>query len=255
VLDFRPHEYALLMPAMSEQEYADLKASIAENGLIDDIVLCDGLILEGVHRDKACRELGMDISTRYENWDDFPESIKKIGPLAYAVAKNLPRRHLTIEQRVKLALELLPLLKKEAQERQKATQFRDGGDRCVSSETDRKGRATEIAAEMVGVSTSTVERAVRAEREKRDGVPTTEQPPEPDVELYCREAANDVRDMITKVLRHTDWTYKQRAWLCSKAGSKLAALARELSKCDNGRATTTDATLPTRCDTDGNLTT
>jgi hypothetical protein len=172
MMNFKPHKYALLFPAMSEQEYAELKASIAKDGLIDEIVLLDGKILEGVHRFRACKELG--IEARFVNWDDLPEAIKKIGPLAYACAKNVPRRHLTTEQRVKLALELLPRLKQEAQAREKAGK--------TLATNGARGKATEIAAGMVGgVSARTVERALRAEREERDGAPATEQPPESDL--------------------------------------------------------------------------
>jgi ParB-like chromosome segregation protein Spo0J len=225
MLKFRPHEYSLLLPAMSEQNYAKLKDSIAKNGLIEEIVLHDGQILDGVHRDKACRELRMDISTRYTNWDDLPEAIKSIGPLAYVYAKNIPRRHMTVEQLTKAALDMMPRLEAEARERQLA------GRSLASSEA--KGKAAAIAAPAVGVSTSTVERALRKQRE-------AEQPPEadedtetaePEIEDRFRELAKDVRDMISKVLHHhADWSYGERAWLCSKAASKLAALARELSK-------------------------
>jgi ParB-like chromosome segregation protein Spo0J len=222
MLNFRPHEYALLLPAMGEQDYAELKVSIAKNGLIDEIVLYEGKILEGVHRFKACKELG--IEPRLVNWDDLPEEVKQIGPLAYVYAKNIPRRHLTTEQRTEAALKLLPLLKQEAQERQKAGK--------TLGPNEPKGRATEIAAEMVGVSTSTVKRALREEQSESDGTPVEEPESDmPEIELHVREFTKDVRDMISKVLHHhTDWSYGQRAWLCSKAGSKLAALARELSK-------------------------
>jgi len=157
MLNLRPHDYALLFPAMGEQDYAELKTSMNNTGQVEEIVLLDGKILDGVHRHKACKELG--IEARFVNWDDLPETIKKIGPLAYVYAKNVPRRHLTTEQRVKLALELLPRLRQEAKERQLS------GERASS---DAKGKAAEKAAAAVGVSTSTVERASRKERKQRE---------------------------------------------------------------------------------------
>jgi transposase len=158
MINFRPHEYALLFPAMTDQEFTELKDSIAKDGLVDDIVLYEGKILDGVHRDKACRELGMDINTRYANWDDLQESIKKIGPLRYVAAKNKQRRHLTVEQRVELALKLLPLLQQEARERELS-------GRVASPEA--RGKAAEKAAKMAGVSTSTVERAVAKQKKSK----------------------------------------------------------------------------------------
>jgi hypothetical protein len=225
MINFRPHEYALLFPAMSEDDLEKLAADIKENGLLNEIVLLDGKILDGVQRDTACK--GAGVEPRYVNWDDFPEAVKAIGPLAYVYSQNIPRRHLTIEQRVEHALKLLPLLKEEARQRQLATQFKDGGKPVSVNVAGRKGKATAIAAEIAGVSTSTVERALREERSEPDD-PESELP---EIELHVREFATDVRNMISKILQHhVDWSYRQRAWLCSKAGSKLAMLARELSK-------------------------
>lgn len=229
MLDFRPHKYALLFPPMGEKELDDLAADIKEKkGVVNPIVLLDGEILDGVQRFTACKRAG--IEARFVNWVDFPESVKQIGPLAYVYSQNIPRRHLTTKQRTEHALKLLPLLKEEAKQRQLAA-LKKGNERPVGvNDTNGKGKATAIAAKMAGVSTSTVERALRSEREEYDGESATDEPSAPDAELHFREVAKDVRDMISKVLRSTDWDFSQRAWLCSKAATKLAALARELSK-------------------------
>lgn len=208
---------------MSEQEYIELKADIAKNGLIDAIVLYEGEILEGVHRFKACKELGVE--GRFINWVDLPEAIKKIGLLTYVWSKNVPRRHLTTEVRVERALKLLPRLSAEAKERQLA------GERASH---EAKGKTAKKVGEIAGVSTSTVERYLREQRNsglesELEEAGSAAAPPES--EDHFRDLAKDVRDMISKVLRHTDWSYKQRAWLCSKAATKLAALGREIAKC------------------------
>src|SRR5262249_48793327 len=223
MLNFRPHEYALEMPAMSEQEYSELKADIAKNGLIDAIVLYEGEILEGVHRFKACKELG--IEGRFVNWVDLPEAIKKIGLLTYVWSKNVPRRHLTTEVRVERALKLLPRLSEEA----KARQF--AGERASH---EAKGKTAEKVGKLAGVSTSTVERVIRRQRDSESEPEEADEATAlRDIEDHFRALVKDVRDMISKVLQHhTDWSYGQRAWLCSKAASKLAALARKLSRQD-----------------------
>jgi hypothetical protein len=110
--------------------------------------------------------------------------------------------------------------------------LKKGAEVPLASIDGPKGKAAAQAAAITGLSTSTVERELRKQREPESESPVATLP---DSELHFRELAKDVRDMINKVLRHTEWDYRKRAWLCSKAGSKLAALARELSKQDKAR--------------------
>ena len=44
------HPIAAIFPSMTDQEYADLKADIAANGLARGIILYEGMILDGRHR-------------------------------------------------------------------------------------------------------------------------------------------------------------------------------------------------------------
>jgi hypothetical protein len=220
VLDFRPHDYALLFPPISEKELDELTADIKKNGLLNAIVLLDGQILDGVQRFTACKRGGVE--GRFVNWDDFSDNVKAIGPLTFVISQNLPRRHLPTEQRIEIALKSLPLLKKEAKERMSFGASLDAS----------KGKAAAKVAALAGVSTSTIERRLRKQRQW----PEPEDEPAaalPAVEFHFRELAKDVRDAITKVL-HTyndpDWPYGKRAWLCRKAASKLSTLAVELSK-------------------------
>jgi ParB-like chromosome segregation protein Spo0J len=52
-----PHELANLLPMQSASEFANLKADIAANGLLQPIWLFEGRILDGRNRYRACREL------------------------------------------------------------------------------------------------------------------------------------------------------------------------------------------------------
>jgi protein gp37/ParB-like chromosome segregation protein Spo0J len=88
------HEIAQILPEMTPSEFAELKASIKANGLLDPIVLLDGLILDGRHRVKACAQLKIK-----------PEFIDFSGndPLAFVLDKNVHRRHLDASQRGMIA--------------------------------------------------------------------------------------------------------------------------------------------------------
>lgn len=78
-------EYADLVPDMSDREYEALKRSISKHGLDDPIkVTPDGVVVDGHHRLKACRELGVDPKT--ERTD--PDSER-------AARANLARRDLS----------------------------------------------------------------------------------------------------------------------------------------------------------------
>lgn len=112
-----PHPAAGLMPAMTADEYAEMRDDMAENGLLTPIVLHDGKILDGRHRYQACRELG--IEPRFEVYDGD-------NPVAYVVGTNLHRRHLSASQRAAVAVEILPMLEEAARERQAEAGHRYG---------------------------------------------------------------------------------------------------------------------------------
>lgn len=104
------HEVANIFPLMTGEEFAALKADIAENGQREAIWLHpDGSIIDGRNRYNACIELG--IEPHYRTW-------KNEGSLvSFVVSLNLHRRHLTTTQRAVLSVDILPMLEAEARER------------------------------------------------------------------------------------------------------------------------------------------
>lgn len=91
------HEIANLIPAMTAEEYKELKTDIHEHGLLESIMLYEGKILDGRHRWRACNETG--IEPRFEQYDGD-------DPLNYVMSKNLHRRHLNETQRAVIASRL-----------------------------------------------------------------------------------------------------------------------------------------------------
>lgn len=84
-----------VMPALSDEEYAALKADIADRGVLVAIVKDQhGNVLDGHHRERICREL--DIK-------DYPIEVRKVTDADeardIAFTLNLARRHLTREQK------------------------------------------------------------------------------------------------------------------------------------------------------------
>lgn len=164
-MSFDIHPLAELIPPMTDAEYEELKADIAENGLSQAITLYEGKVLDGRHRAKACLETGADPSfTEYEG----------DTPAQYVISLNVRRRQLTTSQRAAIAVDFLPVLEEEARKRQSlAGQTHGRGlNSFESSDTklsERKNsRSYQEAGDLVGVGEATVGRAKRVKREDPD---------------------------------------------------------------------------------------
>jgi hypothetical protein len=135
------HPLAALLPPMSEDEFARLKSSIMDNGLLEPIVMFEGAILDGRHRYKACCELG--IKPEFV----FPEIE---NPPAYVKAKNVDRRHLKESQLALIAAGF-------------ANYANGRPSKTLSADTVSMSAAA--AANLVGVSVPSVNRAKRVLKE------------------------------------------------------------------------------------------
>ena len=83
------HPAADSFPMMDAKRYRELRDDIAEHGQREPITICDGMVLDGRNRHKACMELGLSPVTRTFDGD----------PWAFAWSLNGQRRDLVGEQR------------------------------------------------------------------------------------------------------------------------------------------------------------
>jgi hypothetical protein len=143
------HPAAALFPLMDGFDLRQLADDISTHGLIEPIVLCDGQVLDGRNRLRACEIAGVEPS--FVEWQS-----NGVGAVEWVVAKNLHRRHLTTAQRAVLALDLLPHLEAEAKERQRGGQ---GGVLLPPLSEEAKGESVEKAADLVGIGRTTVSAA------------------------------------------------------------------------------------------------
>lgn len=134
-----PHPASLIFPPMSDTEFKALCEDIKAHGLVEDILLLDGQILEGNNRYRACTKVGVEPRTM--NW---------IGsdPVVFVLSKNLHRRHLTAPQRAVVAVEAEHLYEKAARERQSANR----PQLAANLPQAEKGAALGHAAKAVGIS-------------------------------------------------------------------------------------------------------
>ena len=91
------HPLAEIFPPLAAVEYELLKADIAEHGLKHPIILHDGMVLDGKHRQQVCEELGIELATK-----EFDEG----DPLTFVVRTQVGRRNLNESQRALAAARL-----------------------------------------------------------------------------------------------------------------------------------------------------
>jgi hypothetical protein len=99
-----PHRFAKLFPAMSDEEFRNLVDDIAATGQRIPITTIeeDGtvFVLEGIHRQKACLQLGIEPKRTPYQRDD---------PLGFVLSANLHRRNMNPSQLAQLGADLADL--------------------------------------------------------------------------------------------------------------------------------------------------
>lgn len=88
------HPIANIFPLLEGIAFRDLVEDIRVHGLIEPIVLKDGMILDGRNRLRACH--AAQVSARFKTYDGR-------DPVAFVVSANLHRRHLDVSQRSMIA--------------------------------------------------------------------------------------------------------------------------------------------------------
>ena len=163
-----PHPLSQFMPVKSDSEYEALKESIADNGLQTPLTRFDGQILDGRHRLRACRELGIFVAVL-----DFVGSDD--DALVYALSANQYHHEISKTQQATTAVRLLPdvseMVKQGRLEKVRAAweRKRDGG--CLPLMANNPGPADApvsarvIVAAMMQGSNGYVGDAIRIQRE------------------------------------------------------------------------------------------
>lgn len=162
---FHPAANGYPMLKEGSEERSLLVESIRTNGLLNDIVLLDGMILDGRNRYECCGEAGVEPRFRDYDGDQSRQAIAD-----YVRAQNSDRRHLTVQQRamaIAFLADYIGELEAAAKERQRA----GGGDKrsaaaksgsvpqSVAEPVGEAGEVNEILAKQAGASRETVRKA------------------------------------------------------------------------------------------------
>lgn len=155
VHDLPAHPAAELFPLMDGDEFAELSADVAANGLIEPVWLCDDpelgrVVLDGRNRLRACQQADVEPRTRvYEGSD----------PVGFVIGLNVKRRHLSVGQKASVASRSLALYEAQAAKRKAHGETAPGqaketlpADLQEASQPRYSRESTSQAAQAVGVS-------------------------------------------------------------------------------------------------------
>jgi len=140
-------EFQSLIPPLSEKEFELLEQSILKDGCRDALILWAGhdIIVDGHNRYAICskhsvpfRTIQMDFSSR--------ENVQ-----VWMILNQLGRRNLPEAMRVKLALQLKPMLAEQAEKRRLAN-LKRGNEKPDLPKWAERGDTREVLAEKAGIS-------------------------------------------------------------------------------------------------------
>lgn len=148
------HPVSNLFPLMQGAEFEALVEDIRQNGQRELICIHpqDDRIIDGRNRYRAC--IDACVETKYYEWDG------KGSLVEYVVSLNLARRHLTPSQRAVLAVDMLPMLEKEAKERQRL-------GKSTLTDPEEAGQARDKSAASFNVANSYVSDAKNIKKQRR----------------------------------------------------------------------------------------
>jgi len=144
------HPLASVFPLIEGEEFEELVASIAERGVDEPIWLYEDTILDGRNRYRAARAAGRECPQRQFEGDD---------PVAFLLAQNVQRRHLTPAQRADAVAQLVTT--------------REGRPKTPPRGGVSKPLTAARAAKLAGVSPRSVDRALARRRSRWFGKPPT----------------------------------------------------------------------------------
>ncbi|MCC9643171.1 ParB/RepB/Spo0J family partition protein [Rhodopirellula sp. JC740] len=204
------HPAATLMPEMDPEEYRGLVDDIRKHGLLESIVLCDGKVIDGRHRLKACGEIGIDPPTVLLDASLHPD------PVAYVLSTNLHRRHLSPSQRAMIAAETV-------------TSGHGGNRRADQAANVPLEKTTAEAATQLSVSSRSVTTArsilKAGDQAVIDAVASGE--------MSLRRASRAIRESQEKT-EHIDPSCNRKK-LLRKAAAAMEAAMRDVDSCNHSK--------------------
>jgi len=150
MFDYELDEVVKILPEMDAKSFDSLLEDMKIHGQLEPVWIYADKIIDGRHRQKACKILNIELKTQEWNGEGSLEE--------FVLGLNVNRRHLTVGQKALAAYKKSIKLGEEAKQRQRAS----GGDRRSSGykesvvhgleQPKRLPPAIELAARALGVS-------------------------------------------------------------------------------------------------------
>jgi hypothetical protein len=217
--DYKEHELASLFPLMEGSAFDELVADIREHGQRAPATLCDGKLLDGRNRVRACGIIGIEPKYRSLNGED---------PLAYVLSVNFHRRHLNESQRALIAAEAANLSKGRPKINAPRGAFKPP---LLKPSQQKQGVSQSEAAVFAGVSRRSVQRAADVIRDAAPKEVKKIVSGEKTVTQVAREIKEKAKgeEVFTDKLGRTVPKELVSEWQRAETvGKKLRGLAREI---------------------------
>lgn len=126
IYGYKVHPAASLFPLLEGDEFESLVLSIQTLGLINPIILHNGMLIDGRNRLRAVEHL----KTKYSNIELVTKNLALdvVSVSEFIMDVNSERRHLSPDQIAFIAAELIPKIQEEKKAKQESTQFKPGNN-------------------------------------------------------------------------------------------------------------------------------
>ena len=131
-----------VLPAHTEEEVSIITESLIEDGCIEPLIVCKGVLIDGYLRYHICHEHGIPFEVVEVDFAD------ETAAILWLIKQHIGRRNLSIFQKCEMMLPFREALAADAQQRMVV------GKKLNS--TANRGRTDQFLADMAGVSRETI---------------------------------------------------------------------------------------------------
>lgn len=141
---------AQLLPSISKDRLEGLEADIVANGCLDPLIVWNGILVDGHHRQSICQKHRIPFDVKEMRFDSFDHA------LLWAWQHQRNRRNLVPFVEAELALRFKPLIVAKAKERQGARTDLQENIPQRAAECGEAGDSRDELARLAGVSHDTI---------------------------------------------------------------------------------------------------
>lgn len=153
-------EFDKLVPRPTKGELINLRASIEAEGLRDEIVVWNGLIIDGMNRYRICKELGVTPKFKELSFS-CREEVKE-----WIVNNQLARRNLSLFAKAELVISIHDVVKLQAEA--KANQGKRNDLATDSQGSSESESVSTRLAKIAGIGTQTMSRVLKIREKASD---------------------------------------------------------------------------------------